>query len=134
MTVLDEVGQVVEQRKVGTERWTLLDYLGKIVEPAALAVEATFNGYYFLELVEPLGLELHVVHPRKTKAIARARSTGVPPVKRSTPRPRWPCYGITRAAETPSWPAIFPRPLPAPRAEACASPRIMERWLQSRCL
>ncbi len=91
VTVLDADGHELEQRKLGTEKATLLGYFGKIAKPAAVAVEATFNGYYFLELVEPLGLELHLVHPWKTRAIASARSTGVPPVKKSSPRPRWPC-------------------------------------------
>jgi hypothetical protein len=36
-------------------------------------VEATFNWYYFLDLVEPLGLELHLVNPYRTRAIASAR-------------------------------------------------------------
>jgi transposase len=73
VTVLDADGHLVESRKLGTERWELLDYFGKVRKPAALAVEATFNWYYFLNLVEPLGLELHLVHPWKTRAIASAR-------------------------------------------------------------
>lgn len=39
-------------------------------KPAAVAVEATFNWYYILNVIEPLGLELHLVHPWKTRAIA----------------------------------------------------------------
>jgi transposase len=73
VTVLDADGHLIESRKLGTERWELLDYFGKVRKPAALAVEATFNWYYFLNLVEPLGLELHLVHPWKTRAIASAR-------------------------------------------------------------
>ena len=73
VTVLDADGHLVESRKLGTERWELLEYFGKVPKPAALAVEATFNWYYFLNLVEPLGLELHLVHPWKTRAIASAR-------------------------------------------------------------
>ncbi len=73
VTVLDEDGQEREQRKLGMEPATLLAYFGKIAKPAKLAVEATFNWYYFLNVIEPLGLELHLVHPQKTKAIASAR-------------------------------------------------------------
>lgn len=73
VTVLDADGRVLKSVKLGTERWELLEYFGQVEKPAALAVEATFNWYYFLNLMEPLGLELHLVHPWKTRAIASAR-------------------------------------------------------------
>ena len=73
VTMLDAHGQVVESGKLGTEKWELLGYFEQVRKPAALAVEATFNWYYFLNVVEPLGLELHLVHPWKTRAIASAR-------------------------------------------------------------
>ena len=73
VTVLDGDGQELEQRKLGMERATLLGYFGKLPQPAQVAVEATCNWYYFLNVLEPLGLELHLVHPQKTRAIARAR-------------------------------------------------------------
>src|SRR3989449_10305689 len=73
VTVLDADGQEREQRKLGMDRTTLLGYFGKIPRPAKVAVEATFNWYYFLNVIEPLGLELHLVHPQKTRAIASAR-------------------------------------------------------------
>jgi transposase len=73
VTVLDGDGREREQRKLGMDPRTLLGYFGKIPKPARVAVEATFNWYYFLNVLEPLGLELHLVHPQKTKAIASAR-------------------------------------------------------------
>jgi transposase len=73
VTVLEADGRLVESRKLGTEKWELENYFGKVRKPAAVAVEATFNWYYFLNVVEPLGLELHLVHPWKTRAIASAR-------------------------------------------------------------
>jgi transposase len=73
VTVLDADGHQLESRKLGTEKWELLEYFGKVAKPASVAVEATFNWYYFLNVVEPLGLELHLVHPWKTRAIASAR-------------------------------------------------------------
>jgi transposase len=73
VTVLEADGRLVESRKLGTAKWELLEYFGKVRKPAALAVEATFNWYYFLNVVEPLGLDLHLVHPWKTRAIAAAR-------------------------------------------------------------
>lgn len=73
VTVLDADGQLLESRKLGTEKWELLEFFGKVRKPAAVAVEATFNWYYFLNVIEPLGLELHLVHPWKTRAIASAR-------------------------------------------------------------
>jgi transposase len=73
VTVLEADGRLVESRKLGTEKQELLEYFGKVEKPAAVAVEATFNWYYFLNVVEPLGLELHLVHPWKTRAIASAR-------------------------------------------------------------
>src|SRR6266702_6049587 len=73
VTALDAGGQELEQRKLSMDRRTLLGYFGKVPKPAKVAVEATFNWYYFLDVLEPLGLELHLVHPQKTKAIASAR-------------------------------------------------------------
>lgn len=73
VTVLEADGHLVESRKLGTEKRELEGYFGKVRKPAAVAVEATFNWYYFLNVVEPLGLELHLVHPWKTRAIAAAR-------------------------------------------------------------
>lgn len=73
VTVLDADGHLLESRKLGTEKWELLEFFGQVAKPAAVAVEATFNWYYFLNVVEPLGLELHLVHPWKTRAIASAR-------------------------------------------------------------
>ena len=73
VTVLDEGGQELEQGQLSMDAATLREYFGQIPKPAKLAVEATFNWYYFLNVVEPLGLELHLVHPQKTKAIASAR-------------------------------------------------------------
>ncbi|MGH9401616.1 MAG: IS110 family transposase [Terriglobia bacterium] len=73
ITVMDSQGRILESQRIGTERATLLSYFGQVEKPAALAVEATFNWYYFLDTVEPLGLELHLVHPWKTRAIASAR-------------------------------------------------------------
>jgi transposase len=73
VTVLEVDGQEIEQRKLSMDPITLRAYFGKISQPAKVAVEATFNWYYFLNVIEPLGLELHLVHPQKTKAIASAR-------------------------------------------------------------
>jgi len=73
VTVLDADGHLMESRKLGTEKWEREEFLGKVERPAAVAVEATFNWYYFLNVVEPLGLELHLVHPWKPRAIASAR-------------------------------------------------------------
>ena len=73
VTVLDADGPLLESRKLGSEKWERLAFFGPVPKPAAVAVEATFNWYYFLNVVEPLGLELHLVHPWKTRAIASAR-------------------------------------------------------------
>jgi transposase len=73
VTVLDADGHVLESRRIGTTKPELLEFFGQVRKPAAVAVEATFNWYYFLNVIEPLGLELHLVHPWKTRAIASAR-------------------------------------------------------------
>lgn len=73
VTAMNGAGQVLGSQRLSTERNELLGYFGRVVKPAAVAVEATFNWYYFLDLIEPLGLELHLVHPWKTRAIASAR-------------------------------------------------------------
>ncbi len=73
VTVLEADGEEREQRKLSMDQRTLREYFGRISKPAKVAVEATFNWYYFLNVMEPLGLELHLVHAQKTKAIASAR-------------------------------------------------------------
>ena len=73
VTVLDADGHLLESRRIGTTKPELLEFFGQVRKPAAVAVEATFNWYYFLNVMEPLGLELHLVHPWKTRAIASAR-------------------------------------------------------------
>ena len=73
VTVLDADGHLVESRRMGTEKLELLEYFSEVRKPAAVAVEATLNWYYFLNVMEPLGLELHLVHALKTRAIASAR-------------------------------------------------------------
>lgn len=73
VTVMNTEGRVLESQRMGTERERLVSYFGRVEKPAAVAVEATFNWYYFLDVIEPLGLELHLVHPWKTRAIASAR-------------------------------------------------------------
>lgn len=73
ITAMNAEGQIVESRRLSTERSDLLTYFRGVKKPAAVAVEATFNWYYFLDVVEPLELELHLVHPWKTRAIASAR-------------------------------------------------------------
>jgi len=73
VTVMTPEGEVRESWSLSTERESLLGYFGKAAKPAAVAVEATFNWYYFLDLIEPLGLELHLVCPYRTRAIASAR-------------------------------------------------------------
>jgi len=73
VTVLDADGRLLESRRMGTGKQELEAYFGQLRKPAAVAVEATFNWYYFLNVMEPLGLELHLVHPWKTRAIAAAR-------------------------------------------------------------
>ena len=73
VTVLDADGHLLESRRMGTTKPELLEFFGKVRKPAALAVEATLNWYYILNVMEPLGLELHLVHALKTRAIASAR-------------------------------------------------------------
>jgi transposase len=73
VTVLDPDGHLLESRRLGTEKWELEKYFSQVRKPAALAVEATLNWYYFLNVIGPLGLELHLVHALKTRAIAGAR-------------------------------------------------------------
>jgi transposase len=73
VTAMNPQGEVRGSRRLSTQRSELLAYFGSVEKPAAVAVEATFNWYYFLDVVEPLGLELHLVHPWKTRAIACAR-------------------------------------------------------------
>jgi hypothetical protein len=77
VTVLDADGHLLESRRLGTEKLELEKYFSQVRKPAAVAVEATLNWYYFLNVVEPLGLELHLVHALKTRAIASAPKRGL---------------------------------------------------------
>ena len=73
MALVDADGALEDSRKRGTERTMLVEYFRQVARPVAVAVEATFHWYCLLDLTGPLGIELHLVHPYKTRAIASAR-------------------------------------------------------------
>lgn len=69
----DETGALVREMRLSNDRTSLLGYIASLGADTKLAIEATCNWYYFYELIEEHDLDVTLVHPLKTKAIASAK-------------------------------------------------------------
>jgi transposase len=74
VAVVDELGELVESRRLANDRDAFLELLG---DPAGgethVALEATYGWEWLAELLEEAGYDLHLAHPLRTRAIAAAR-------------------------------------------------------------
>ena len=71
--VIDDHGEVRMSRGVVNSRESFTQLLTGIEGELQVAVEATYGCEWVAELFEELGLELHLAHPTRTKAISAAR-------------------------------------------------------------
>lgn len=73
MTRMTQSGRIISQDKVDNTREQIRAYIAQLPAGSQVAVEATNNWYAFSEFVYGLPVDLRLVHPAKTKAIATAR-------------------------------------------------------------
>jgi transposase len=73
LCALDERGEQLLARQVANEPEALLAVLAELPEPPVVALEAGFGWEWLADLLEQQGLELHLAHPLRTRAIAAAR-------------------------------------------------------------
>jgi transposase len=73
MTVIDEKGKEVKQKKLSNEKEEIISFLSNFQDEIEVVVEATSNWYWFSDLLSSKGVSLKLSHPLKTKAIASAR-------------------------------------------------------------
>ena len=73
LCALDEAGEQLLSRRVVNEPAALLAVLAELPEPPTVALEAGFGWEWLADLLEEQGLELHLAHPLRTRAIAAAR-------------------------------------------------------------
>src|SRR5262249_22925186 len=73
IAVLDEQGAQLLSRRIVNDPDTFLELLQGLGDDAEIALEATYGWEWLADLLEEAGFELHLSHPRRTKAIAAAR-------------------------------------------------------------
>ena len=69
----NEKGEIVRQMRLLNDRRSLESYVESLGDDTKIAIEATCNWYYFYELIEEHDVEVTLVHPLKTRAIASAK-------------------------------------------------------------
>lgn len=72
-TIMDEAGAILSQQRVNNDPETLRQFAAQLPAGSTIALEATGSWYYFYEVLENTGIDIHLAHPLKTRAIAEAR-------------------------------------------------------------
>jgi transposase len=73
VAVVDDAGDEQRNRNVANDPAKLVPILGALAPGTPVAFEAAYGWGWLVELLEELGLEPHLVHPSRCKAIAAAR-------------------------------------------------------------
>jgi transposase len=71
-TVIDEHGEIVEQRRFVNQR-DEYEYFFKHIKDAKVAMEACYCYQPVYELLEGMGIEVKLAHPNRTRAIAEEK-------------------------------------------------------------
>ena len=71
--VKDRDGTVVRQQKVLTDRNQITRFIRSFDRPLTLAVEPVSQWYTYADHLQGLGVDVHLAHPMRVKAIASAR-------------------------------------------------------------
>ncbi len=71
-SIKDKDGNIIDKRKIDTDRKQITEYLTPY-RGASLALEPVSQWYVYADLIQGLGIEVHLAHPMKVKAIAFAR-------------------------------------------------------------
>ncbi|MFA6295582.1 MAG: IS110 family transposase [Candidatus Paceibacterota bacterium] len=70
--VKEKFGRVLEKKKLNTDREEITDFLSPY-QGAELVVEPVSQWYVYADLIQKLGINVHLAHPMKVKAIAFAK-------------------------------------------------------------
>lgn len=70
--VKDKEGAVIDEKKIATSPEAIREYVAAF-PGGSLAVEPVSQWYYYADLLENAGLDVHIAHPMRVKAIASAR-------------------------------------------------------------
>lgn len=73
VAILDEDGEELLNRNVVNDPSEITNILGELDAGTAVAFEAAYGWGWLAELLEELGLDAHLAHPARCKAIASAR-------------------------------------------------------------
>ena len=73
IAVLDQGGTQLLNRNLPNDPAELVPVLGRLAPGTPVAFEAAYGWGWLVDLLEELGLEPHLVHPSRCKAIASAR-------------------------------------------------------------
>ena len=73
IAIVDNAGDQQRNRNVPNDPAKLVPILGALAPGTPVAFEAAYGWGWLVELLEELGLEPHLVHPSRCKAIASAR-------------------------------------------------------------
>jgi transposase len=73
VAILDEEGGELLNRNVSNDPAEMTAILGSLDEGTSVAFEAAYGWGWLAELLEELGLDAHLAHPARCKAIASAR-------------------------------------------------------------
>jgi transposase len=73
VAIVDEAGAQQRNRNLANDPAKLVPILGVLAPGTPVAFEAAYGWGWLVELLEELGLEPHLVHPSRCKAIASAR-------------------------------------------------------------
>lgn len=72
-TMIDEEGEIVEQRKFQNTKEGVAGFVGKLSPCDSVAMEAASHWQYIYDALEEAGVSVCLSHPLKTRAIAEAR-------------------------------------------------------------
>ncbi|MFQ5817629.1 MAG: IS110 family transposase [Terriglobia bacterium] len=72
VAILDQKGVITEQR-IEHQGTQMEEFLCGLEPGSQVAVEATGSWHWFVDMVESTGHQVHLSHPKQTKAIAHAR-------------------------------------------------------------
>jgi transposase len=76
LCVKNEAGKEILSRKILTDKNEVRKFIGTIKEQStdlSLVMEPVSQWYYYADLIENLGVDVHLAHPMRVKAIASAR-------------------------------------------------------------
>ncbi len=70
--IKEKFGRVLQKQKLNTDREEITDFLSPY-QGAELVVEPVSQWYVYADLIQKLGINVHLAHPMKVKAIAFAK-------------------------------------------------------------